>query len=106
VVAAEFPAGVKPVLTVTSRASTRNYDVDLAVPGRGHRRDRTTLGHFLRPTKLLPIDGVVRDRARVIAGAAKTDEDKARAIYDWIVENTFRDPKVRGCGRGDIRSML
>ena len=106
VVAAEFPAGVKPVLTVTSRASTRNYDVDLAVPGRGHRRDRTALGHFLRPTKLLPIDGVVRDRARVIVGAAKTDEDKARAIYDWIVENTFRDPKVRGCGRGDIRSML
>jgi transglutaminase-like putative cysteine protease len=106
VVAAEFPAGVKPVLTVTSRAATRNHDVDLAVPGRGQRRDRTALGHFLRPTRLLPIDGVVRDRARVIVGAAKTDEDKARAIYDWIVENTFRDPKVRGCGRGDIRSML
>jgi transglutaminase-like putative cysteine protease len=104
-VAADFPADVKPVLTVTSRASTRNYDVDLAVPRRG-RRDRAALGHFLRPTKLLPIDGVVRDRARVIVGAARTDEDKARAIYDWIVENTFRDPKVRGCGRGDIRSML
>jgi hypothetical protein len=27
-------------------------------------------------------------------------------IYEWIVENTFRDPKVRGCGVGDIRSML
>jgi transglutaminase-like putative cysteine protease len=37
---------------------------------------------------------------------AKTDLDKARAIYEWIVENTFRDPKVRGCGRGDIRFML
>jgi transglutaminase-like putative cysteine protease len=106
VVAAEYPAGVKPVLTVTSRASTRNYDVDLAVPRGTNKRDRVALGHFLRPTKLLPIDGVVRDRARVIVGAAKTDEDKARAIYDWIVENTFRDPKVRGCGRGDIRSML
>jgi transglutaminase-like putative cysteine protease len=32
--------------------------------------------------------------------------DKARAIYEWIVENTFRDPKVRGCGTGDIRTML
>jgi transglutaminase-like putative cysteine protease len=106
VVAAEYPAGVKPVLTVTSRASTRNYDVDLAVPRGTHKRDRVALGHFLRPTKLLPIDGVVRDKARVIAGTARTDEDKARAIYDWIVENTFRDPKVRGCGRGDIRSML
>jgi transglutaminase-like putative cysteine protease len=36
----------------------------------------------------------------------KNDVDKARAIYEWIVENTFRDPKVRGCGVGDISSML
>ena len=30
----------------------------------------------------------------------------ARTIYDWVVDNTFRDPKGRGCGRGDIRFML
>jgi transglutaminase-like putative cysteine protease len=105
-VAAQFPAGVRPVLTVTSRVSTRDYAVNLGSPGLTPKRDRVALGHFLRPTKLLPIDGVVRDKARVIAGAARTDEAKARAIYEWIVENTFRDPKVRGCGRGDIRSML
>src|SRR5262249_37337275 len=56
--------------------------------------------------RLLPIDGVVRDKAREITGSARTDVDKARAIYDWVVENTFRDAKVRGCGRGDIRWML
>jgi hypothetical protein len=32
--------------------------------------------------------------------------DRARAIYEWIVENTFRDPKVKGCGIGDISTML
>jgi transglutaminase-like putative cysteine protease len=32
--------------------------------------------------------------------------DKARAIYEWIVDNTFRDPKTRGCGVGDIKAML
>src|SRR5439155_1239050 len=32
--------------------------------------------------------------------------DKARALYEWIVENTFRDPKTRGCGLGDIKTML
>jgi transglutaminase-like putative cysteine protease len=105
-VAAQFPAGVRPVLTVTSRVSTRDYAVNFGAPGRTPKRDRVALGHFLRPTKLLPIDGVVRDKARVIAGRARTDEAKARAIYEWIVENTFRDPRVRGCGRGDIRSML
>jgi len=30
----------------------------------------------------------------------------ARAIYEWIVVNTYRDPKVLGCGTGDIRFML
>jgi transglutaminase-like putative cysteine protease len=42
---------------------------------------------------------------RITRGATK-DLDKARAIYEWIVDNTFRDPKVLGCGRGDIRFML
>ena len=31
---------------------------------------------------------------------------QARAIYEWIVDNTFRDPAVKGCGLGDIRWML
>ena len=44
--------------------------------------------------------------ATEITRDAKTDIDKARAIYEWIVENTFRDPKTRGCGVGDIRFML
>ena len=28
------------------------------------------------------------------------------AIYDWIVERTYRDAEVRGCGTGDIVAML
>ena len=31
---------------------------------------------------------------------------RARAIYEWVVENTYRDPKVIGCGLGDIKVML
>jgi transglutaminase-like putative cysteine protease len=64
------------------------------------------LERFLRPTKLLPTDGIVKATAYQITSGAKTDVEKARAIYEWIVENTFRDPKTRGCGRGDIRFML
>ena len=105
-VAAEFPAGVRPVVTMTSRVSTRDHEVDLAYPRLAAKRERAALGHFLRPTRLLPINGMVRDKARQITGAARTDEDKARAIYEWIVENTTRDPRVRGCGRGDVKSML
>jgi len=48
----------------------------------------------------------VRDTAQDITKRARTDLDKARAIYEWVVDNTFRDPKTRGCGWGDIKSML
>lgn len=106
IVSAEFPAGARAVLTVTGRIATRDYNVDLSAPGRPQSASRADLDHFLRPTKLLPTDGIVKDTADQITRGAKSDVDKARGIYEWIVENTFRDPKTRGCGIGDIRFML
>jgi transglutaminase-like putative cysteine protease len=107
IITAEFPAGVQPILTLTSRVVTKNYAVDLAAPRRGAASgNRAELEYFLRPTKLLPIDGIVKSTATEITRGAKTDVEKARAIYNWTVDNTFRDPKTRGCGRGDIRFML
>ena len=106
IIAAEFPAGVKPVLTLTSRVATRNYVVDLSSPGTAPKADRAELEHFLRPTRLLPTDGIVKATATEITSRARTDLEKARAIYEWIVDNTFRNPKTRGCGIGDIRFML
>ncbi|HWF38117.1 MAG TPA: transglutaminase-like domain-containing protein [Candidatus Acidoferrales bacterium] len=106
IVAAEFPAGVPAVMTLTSRVSTRDCAADFASSGKAARASRAELEHFLRSTKLLPTDGIVKSTALEITAGAKTDVDKARAIYEWIVENTFRDPKTRGCGRGDIRFML
>lgn len=106
IIAAEFPAGVTPVLTLTNRVATRNYVVDLSTSGRAPKVDRAELEHFLRPTKLLPTNGIVKAAATEITSGAKTDLDKAHAIYEWIVDNTFRNPKTRGCGTGDIRFML
>ncbi|HTQ95215.1 MAG TPA: transglutaminase-like domain-containing protein [Candidatus Acidoferrum sp.] len=106
IVAAEFPAGTRPVLTVISRIATRNYAVDLSKPGTSKKENPDELEYFLRPTKLLPTDGIVKSTALEITSGKKTDVEKARAIYEWIVENTFRNPKTRGCGLGDIRFML
>src|ERR1035441_3528344 len=106
IVAAEFPSGVKPVLTLTSRVATQNYAVDLNAPGKAPTAVRAELDYFLRPTRLLPTGGIVKATAREITRGAKTDLDKARAIYEWIVDNTFRNPKTRGCGIGDKRFML
>jgi len=106
IIVAEFPAGVKPVLTLTSRVATKDYAVDFSTPAKTLKPDRAELKHFLRPTKLLPTDGIVKATAAEITRDGKTDLGKARAIYEWIVDNTFRNPKTRGCGLGNIRFML
>jgi transglutaminase-like putative cysteine protease len=106
IVSAEWPAGQRPLLTLTSRFATRDIAVDLAGPGRASAERPAELQKYLEPTDLLPIDGIVKETADGIVKGARTDVDKARAIYEWIVENTFRDPKTRGCGLGDIRFML
>jgi transglutaminase-like putative cysteine protease len=106
IIAAEFPAGVRPILTVTSRVATKNFVVGLSAPSKAPEETRAEFEHFLRPTKLLPTDGIVKETAIEITRGAKSDVEKARAIYEWIVDNTFRNPKTRGCGLGDIRFML
>jgi len=106
IVSAEWPAGQQPVLTLTSRFATRDIAVDLAKPGQVASVPAAELRKYLEPTELLPTGGIVKDTAVGIVKGARTDRDKARAIYEWIVENTFRDPKTRGCGLGDIQFML
>jgi len=106
IIAAEFSAGVTPVLTVTSRIATKNFAVDLSAPGKAPKEDPAELKHFLRATKLMPTDGIVSATATGITKDSNTDVEKARSIYEWIVENTSRNPKTRGCGLGDIRFML
>jgi transglutaminase-like putative cysteine protease len=96
----------QPSLKLVSRFATREHAVDLAGPSNPRPEDRATLALYTAPTELLPTDGIVRRTAQEITRNAKSDTDKARAIYEWIVENTYRDPKTRGCGVGDIKSML
>jgi transglutaminase-like putative cysteine protease len=60
----------------------------------------------LRPTASSPTDGIVLAKARAIVGNRTQPLDKARAIYDWIVDNTFRRAETRGCGLGNIEFML
>jgi len=107
IVHAEFPGSAQnPKLVLVSRFATRDRAVDLSRPGGASKEDPATLRLNLQATELIPTDGIVRDTAQDITKSAGTDVDKARAIYEWVVDNTFRDPKVRGCGWGDIKTML
>jgi len=103
---AEWDASADPILTVASRVATTDRTANLTTPTVPPPLDDRTLDRFLRPTKLIPTTGIVKTTADAITRGAGTDIERARAIYDWIVENTFRDPETRGCGTGDIRFML
>jgi transglutaminase-like putative cysteine protease len=93
-----------PELTVTITVETGDHRVALTAPGGAART--ADLANYLKPTKLIPVDGIVKQTAGAITKGKTSDLAKARAIYDWIVENTVRDPAVEGCGIGDIRGML
>ena len=103
----EWPDGERnPVLEVTSRIATRDRATDFAKPGRPAPLAATERESNLRGTELIPVDGIVKETSDKIVAGAKTDVEKARAIYEWVVDNTFRDAKTRGCGNGDIVAML
>ena len=73
---------------------------------RDQAEDSAALQTNLKATELIPLDGIVRKTALEATRGARTDVDKARAIYDWVVANAHREPKTRGCGTGDIKAML
>ena len=104
---AEWPDGeAKPVVELTSRFMSRDRAVDLARPNPALRLDPSEIAFYTAATDLQPTDGIVKKTALDITKGARTDVQKARALYDWIVDNTHRDPKTRGCGVGDIKAML
>lgn len=102
----EFADNVaQPYVELTSRIQTQNrkayWAQRHAVPV-----DHAEMQAELAATTLLPTDGIVRQTATEAVAGARTDVEKARKIYDWIVANTYREPKTRGCGEGDIQTML
>lgn len=102
----EFDGDHEKTAELTSRFSTRDRSINVSAPAKGIDLAHAGLKKYLAPTALIPIDGIVRTTALEATAGAKTDLDKARAIYEWVVDNASRNPKVRGCGIGDIKAML
>ncbi|MEQ1611309.1 MAG: transglutaminase domain-containing protein [Hyphomicrobiaceae bacterium] len=95
-----------PVAEVTSKFATRDRAVDLGKPSSASVLSSDEIKRYTEATDLIQTGGIVKETASRITASATSDLDKARRIYEWVVDNTFRDPKTRGCGIGDIASML
>lgn len=56
---------------------------------------------YLEASESVPADNpLIKKRAEQAVKGKDGTLAKARAIYDWVVENTFRDPDVIACGLG------
>ena len=106
IVWAEWPEGAKPILSHTSRFAIRNFAVDLSRPGNAKPEDPLILARYTQATDVMPTDGAVKKLSDDIVRGKQGNVEKSRAIYEWIVENTYRDAKTRGCGTGDIKFMV
>ncbi len=61
---------------------------------------------YLKETPFVPLGGKVKEAALEATRGKITVIEKARAVYDWVIENTKRDPNVQGCGMGDVEVTL
>lgn len=96
----------QPEVMAVSRFSARDLKVDPSKPNPSAKLSQEQRKHYTASTSTLRLAGIVSETAMKITAGAKSDLEKARRIYDWIVDNTTRNPKTRGCGTGDIESML
>ena len=104
VFSAEWNAGEnEKTVTLTSRVATRDRSM---APPRLVARSMDEVAFYLKPTEHMPVDGIVAKTSDSIVRGIEAPDDKARALYDWVVEHSFRDPATRGCGMGNIQSML
>ncbi len=92
-------------LTFTFRAQRREV-IRRDFPGREAPWDPADFAQYLKSTRLGPVDGEIARLAGQITAGKTSVLEKARAIYDWTCDNTFRDPKPRGCGEGDVCALL
>jgi transglutaminase-like putative cysteine protease len=103
---AEFAGGeAAPVVELTSRFRTQDRAVDWSKRISG-TEDPARHKAWTAPTEFIPTDGIVKETAVDVTRGKVRDLEKVQAVYDWILANTYRELKVRGCGVGDIKALL
>jgi transglutaminase-like putative cysteine protease len=90
-------------LTTQVTTADRHFDITKrTIPP--ERED--ILRRNLQASRLIPNDGLAFQLGERIIGRIKDPVAQAKAIYDWVVENTIYDPALPGCGTGDVRRQL
>jgi transglutaminase-like putative cysteine protease len=104
------PAAVPttPLVVTLTATVTRSEHLNLRAtddhaPAETEARD-PNLSRWLAPDRLVPLDFKIKAQAQEVVdkAGAKTDLQKARAIYEHVVSTVTYDKTGQGWGRGDI----
>ncbi|MFZ2301914.1 MAG: transglutaminase-like domain-containing protein [Gallionella sp.] len=66
----------------------------------------TEITEYLKSTAFIPTDGKVKEIALSVTSSKQKISEKARAVYQWVVENTVRNPDTKGCGTGEVEIQI
>jgi transglutaminase-like putative cysteine protease len=99
----ENPATITTAFTITTQE--RNTDFS-KVNFDENEELAPELLEYLKPSRHIQIDGVVKEKAEEITQGINGDLERAKAIYTWVANNMTRDESVIGCGVGDAKALL
>jgi transglutaminase-like putative cysteine protease len=93
-----------PIAVKVTFDATRKEHLQSQIPQLAQDESPQSLAPYLKPDRLVPIDGQIRQWAREVVDQAHahTDLEMARAIYNNIVATVKYDKTGKGWGRGDI----
>ncbi|WP_153110011.1 transglutaminase-like domain-containing protein [Propionivibrio limicola] len=97
--------GTQPQLHLTSQVATQDRNFDITRRGAIAERGEV-LRRNLQETALVPTDGIVRRTAEQAIGRIKDPLAQAKALYDWVVDNTEYDPAQNRVGHSNIATLL
>ncbi|MDR3300421.1 MAG: transglutaminase-like domain-containing protein [Candidatus Accumulibacter sp.] len=84
----------EPTLEIVSHFATQDRQFDITHRGVSPERGEI-LRRCLQATEATPTGGIVRRTAEQAVGRIKDPLAQAKAIYDWVVENTRYDPSAQ-----------
>ncbi len=95
----------KRVLTYSYKVSRRDF-VMKDFPKQELPFSKKEFARYLRATSFGPTSGKVKALALEITRYENGVVGKARAIYNWIVANMYRDEGIKGCGYGKVERLI
>ncbi|HNA69481.1 MAG TPA: transglutaminase domain-containing protein [Nitrosomonas sp.] len=105
---AEWQGFSERTVTVSSIVKTADRKVDLRFYTPSAKSSYPeNIKRFLQPTQHIVIDGAIRKLADSIIKKEeiRSPLNKARAIYDWVIDHSQFDKNIRGVGKGDIKQI-